>query len=174
MGRSKPRKGCCICGKLGHKAVDCWDKDKKKQAKAISVPSTSKLSSKPQPKYLDFILSSGEVISKEILLDTGSNINILSRDLLFMLKEADSDLNLFEAHETVVLADGTKRMLIGRVELLCRTTSISGRHLLFNSLFWIMEMSEDVKHSVILGNDLCKELDLLQDEVISAAEESED
>ncbi|GKT28799.1 hypothetical protein ADUPG1_000874 [Aduncisulcus paluster] len=37
-----------------------------------------------------------------------------------------------------------------------------------------MEMSEDVKHSVILGNDLCKELDLLQDEVISAAEESED
>ncbi|GKT13128.1 hypothetical protein ADUPG1_003939, partial [Aduncisulcus paluster] len=71
MGRSKPRKGCFICGKLGHKAVDCWDKDKKKQAKAISVPSTSKLSSKPQPKYLDFILSSGEVISKEILLDTG-------------------------------------------------------------------------------------------------------
>ncbi|GKT20769.1 hypothetical protein ADUPG1_011759, partial [Aduncisulcus paluster] len=88
--------------------------------------------------------------------------------------EADSDLNLFEAHETVVLADGTKRKLIGRVELLCRTTSISGRPLLFNSLFWIMEMSEDVKHSVILGNDLCKELDLLQDEVISAAEESED
>ncbi|GKT18251.1 hypothetical protein ADUPG1_011276 [Aduncisulcus paluster] len=158
---------CHRCGKLGHKAANCRSlPDKPSQSTKTTSNEkrhsfTKSTGNKNFSVYLALCLNEFEKgFDTPGLVDTGSELNIMSRELWEML-DPKGKIEKEITDIILELADGSTRKVSERVRILVKMVGAMDKQIEFWADFILLDIKSEARHKVIIGSETASNVGLI-------------